>query len=192
MRTSILACLLVLSITASAQRIDSIDLHILQKIALTRTPERTRFQHIISDANEYVNIAIPAGLLAGGIIGNDREMRLNALYVASTTASTALLNAGLKLIFKRPRPFKAFPGFTAVYTPNSYSFPSGHTSSAFSATTALSRAYPKWYVVAPSMLWAGAVGYSRMYLGVHNPSDVLAGAALGAGMTWGFDFIRRY
>ncbi|ULT24063.1 phosphatase PAP2 family protein [Sphingobacterium sp. E70] len=45
----------------------------------------------------------------------------------------------------------------------------------------MSRAYSKWYVVAPSLLWAGSVGYSRMYLGVHYPTDVLAGAVLGLG-----------
>ncbi|HEU4788615.1 MAG TPA: phosphatase PAP2 family protein, partial [Flavobacterium sp.] len=37
------------------------------------------------------------------------------------------------------------------------------------------------YVIAPSFLWAGAVGYSRMYLGVHYPTDVLAGAIVGSG-----------
>jgi undecaprenyl-diphosphatase len=43
----------------------------------------------------------------------------------------------------------------------------------------LSRSYPKWYIAAPAYLWAGSVGYSRMYLGVHYPSDVFGGAVLG-------------
>ena len=64
------------------------------------------------------------------------------------------------------------------------SFPSGHTSFAFATATSLSIKYPRWYVIAPSYLWAGAVGYSRMNLGVHYPSDVLAGAMLGAGSAW--------
>ena len=63
----------------------------------------------------------------------------------------------------------------------SWSFPSGHTSSAFALATSLSIVYPKWYVIVPSYLWASSVGYSRMHLGVHYPSDVLAGALVGTG-----------
>jgi membrane-associated phospholipid phosphatase len=64
---------------------------------------------------------------------------------------------------------------------SSASFPSGHTSIAFATATALSLKYPKWYVIAPASIWACSVGYSRMNLGVHYPSDVFAGAVLGAG-----------
>jgi len=183
--------LLFCSVTAHAQsKIDSFDIHVLQNIAATRTAGQTGFFRFISNTNDYVNVAIPAGLLAGGIIDHNADMRQNALYVASSCAVTTLLNTALKLIFKRPRPFKLHVNFTPVYTPGGYSFPSGHTSSAFSSATALARAYPKWYVIAPAMLWAGTVGYSRMYLGVHNPSDVTAGAILGAGTAFGLGFIR--
>jgi membrane-associated phospholipid phosphatase len=64
------------------------------------------------------------------------------------------------------------------------SFPSGHTSDAFATATSLSIAFPKWYVIAPSFLWACSVGYSRMDLGVHYPSDVMAGAIIGAGSAY--------
>lgn len=71
-----------------------------------------------------------------------------------------------------------------VVSEASYSMPSGHTSTAFATATSLSLAYPKWYVVAPSFVWAGAIGYSRMHLGVHYPSDVLAGAIVGSGSAY--------
>ncbi|HSC36729.1 MAG TPA: phosphatase PAP2 family protein, partial [Chitinophagaceae bacterium] len=65
-----------------------------------------------------------------------------------------------------------------------YSFPSGHTSSAFAMATSISMSYPKWYVIAPCYLWAGTVGVSRIVLGVHYPSDVLAGALVGMGSAY--------
>ncbi|MCL4640571.1 MULTISPECIES: phosphatase PAP2 family protein [Olivibacter] len=170
--------------------VDQIDLRILENLAAKRSEQETKAMRIISDANNYVNAAIPAGLFVAGVIDGNKEMRQNAVYIASSTAITALLNFGLKKIFKRPRPFIAHSGFKAVYQPSSYSFPSGHTSASFSTATALSRAYPKWYIIAPSFIWAGTVGYSRMYLGVHNPSDVAAGAILGAGSAFGMGFIR--
>ncbi|WP_295128437.1 phosphatase PAP2 family protein [uncultured Chitinophaga sp.] len=182
--------LLLFTATAHAQKIDSADIHVLEHIALTRTPAQSKVFKFIANANTYVNIAVPAGLLVGGIASHDRDMRMNALYVASSTATTALLNAGLKKIFKRSRPFRAHPDFTPVITAGGYSLPSGHSSSTFSNAMAVSRAYPKWYVIAPSFLWAGAVGYSRMYLGVHYPSDVMAGAALGVGTAYSLGFIR--
>jgi membrane-associated phospholipid phosphatase len=45
-------------------------------------------------------------------------------------------------------------------------------------------AFPKWYVAIPAFSYAGAVGYSRLDLGVHYPSDVLAGALLGSGTAY--------
>ena len=177
--------------TVGAQSaIDKMDLRILESLAAKRTSQQTRVMRVISDANNYVNAAIPAGLFIAGVIDGDKGMRQNAAYVASSTATTALLNFALKKIFKRERPFIAHIGFKAVYEPASYSFPSGHTSASFSTATALSHAYPKWYVIAPSFIWAGTVGYSRMYLGVHNPSDVAAGAILGTGTAFGLGFMR--
>ena len=63
--------------------------------------------------------------------------------------------------------------------------PSGHTSTVFAAATSVSILYPKWYVIAPSYLFAASVGYSRMYLGVHYPSDVLIGAIIGTASSLG-------
>ena len=171
-------------------RLQHFDDHTLEYLASKRTPGQTKTWLLISNTNDYVNVAIPAGLLVAGIIDHNPDLRQNALYVASSTATTFLLNTLIKKLVKRPRPFISNTRLTAVYQPTSTSFPSGHTSSAFSSATALVRAYPKWYVVAPAFLWSSAVGYSRMYLGVHYPTDVTAGAILGVGTAFGMGFIR--
>lgn len=61
----------------------------------------------------------------------------------------------------------------------------------FALATSLSLSYPKWYIIVPSYAWAGSVGYSRMDLGVHYPSDVLAGAVIGAGSAWLTYYINK-
>ncbi len=166
------------------------DEHILEYLAARRTPAQTAFWRTVSDANIFVDIGVPVTMLTTGLIKNDVDMKKNSLYVASSTAVAYLLNFTIKKLVKRPRPFITDLRLVPVYRPSEYSFPSGHTSSSFSTTIALSRAYPKWYIIAPSLLWSAGVGYSRMYLGVHYPTDVGSGLLLGAGSAFGMGFLR--
>ena len=85
----------------------------------------------------------------------------------------------LKNIIQRPRPVFMVEGLTALAViPASYSFPSGHACSSFAASYVIVRQFGKrgaWaYVV------AALISFSRIYVGVHYPSDVIAGALLGA------------
>lgn len=83
-----------------------------------------------------------------------------------------------KALFRRNRPPAAIPGYRSVIEPaDQFSFPSGHTSAAFLVAGAMAFALP-WtaWLMYP---WALAVGISRVILGVHFPTDTLAGAAMG-------------
>jgi len=167
------------------------DDRILIDLQDNRTPEQTGFFLFMSNTNQYVDIGVPTALLAGGIIDHNEAMRQNSLYVASSTALSYGLTFLIKHIVKRPRPFIQNINIVPVYRASGTSFPSGHTSSSFATATALSIAYPKWYVIVPSFLWAGTVSYSRMYLGEHYPSDVAAGTLLGAGSAVSLLFIKK-
>lgn len=179
------------SVVARAQgSFQRLDERILEDLAAGRTDGQTKLWRFISNANNYVNAGIPAGVLVDGVIRNDDRTKQDALYMATSAAATYLLNVAIKKLVRRPRPFLTDANLVPVYRPGECSFPSGHTSSVFSAMASLVRVYPKWYVIAPAYLWAGGVGYSRMYLGVHYPTDVTAGAVLGTGTAFAFGFLR--
>lgn len=171
--------------------LQKLDDHIMIDLQEHRTPEQTGVFMFLSQTHLYGDIGIPAGLLVGGIISNDKQMRQNSLYIASSTALSFGLTFLIKHIVKRPRPFVQNINIVPVYRAGSTSFPSGHTSSSFATVTALSRAYPKWYVIAPAFLWAGSVSYSRMYLGVHYPTDVAAGAVIGTGSAFVLQSLKK-
>lgn len=94
---------------------------------------------------------------------------------------------GLKRIVGRPRPYVTralssrsshHPAPGDRYT----SFPSGHATLSAALVTSWGLSHPQWYIVGPGALWAVGVSLSRLHLGVHYPTDIAAGMALGAGV----------
>ena len=84
----------------------------------------------------------------------------------------------LKSLIKRDRPCESLENVHKRITPSDrFSFPSGHTAAAFVIVVLVGHFFP-WLVV-PAILWASLVGFSRIYLGVHYPTDILAGMAVG-------------
>lgn len=89
---------------------------------------------------------------------------------------TALFTFLLKQLIARPRPYEVLD-IRILEHASSASFPSGHAAIAFFVAYNLSRCYPKYK--AGFYAWAALVGLSRIYLGMHYLTDVIAGAALG-------------
>jgi membrane-associated phospholipid phosphatase len=157
------------------------DIDLLKKINLNRNTNIQSEMVGITNSVMPISIGTPIIIYAVGLIEKDSITKKKAIFIGETFAASAFITLVLKNVTKRDRPYVTYPEIDNVVEESGYSFPSGHTSLAFATATSLSMAYPKWYVIAPSFLWAGAVGYSRLYLGVHYPTDVLAGAIVGSG-----------
>ncbi len=162
----------------------NIDIRLLRDINLNRNTKLDNSFRGITNSAGPISIATPLVVYSIGIIKNDLTIKKKGVYIAETFLVSAFVSTALKYGVNRERPFKTYPDLEKETSGGSPSFPSGHTSTAFSTATSLSIAFPKWYVIAPSFLWAGAIGYSRMDLGVHYPSDVLAGAIIGCGSAY--------
>lgn len=92
-----------------------------------------------------------------------------------------VVNLTIKPLVSRPRPWLAIENFVNLvpeHDPNS--FPSGHTNAAFAFALAVCMSAPKKWMQAAAVAMAAVMGLSRLYVGVHFPSDVLAGAVIGS------------
>jgi membrane-associated phospholipid phosphatase len=146
----------------------------------------------MSASTYVISAAVPAGLLAAGFIENDPALKRKSYVVFGGIVIEIVISESLKSAINRNRPYQDHPGDIFPYkNMNGRSFPSGHTSMAFATATGISLECKKWYVIVPAYLWAGSVSYSRMYLGVHYPTDVLAGAVVGAGSAFLSKWLNR-
>lgn len=151
------------------------------------------YNKFISKSEPYIAVGVPVAMAVAAWIKNDKGLLKDAIYVGTSVAGTFVVTYGMKYLFDRERPYEKYPDRVHAYShESSPSFPSGHTATAFALATSLSLRYPKWYVIAPTALWACSVGVSRMNEGVHYPSDVLAGAVLGAGCAVANIYINRW
>lgn len=112
-----------------------------------------------------------------------KTRRAGVAMAAALLVNLAACNLVLKPLVGRIRPFEAnaFTGLL-IAPPGDPSFPSGHTAASFAAAAALWRYHRKGGAAAFAL--AGLMGLSRLYLYVHYPSDVLAGALTGAAAAW--------
>jgi membrane-associated phospholipid phosphatase len=138
-----------------------------------------------SNSAYYAAGAASFGTLIYGFVSNDATAKHNAVETFINLGASVLVTNLIKVTVNRTRPADRYPDEIFVNSPtHNQSFPSGHTSLAFATATTLSMQYNKWYVTVPAYAWATSVAYSRMYLGKHYPTDVLAGAAVGIGTAY--------
>lgn len=152
---------------------EGIDLKLL-RLMRTRghTPGVEKVAKLVGKAGNYGAVWVAVGLVLAALDSSHRE----AWLICAALGPVAIgLNFAVKLVVRRPRPvLEGLPPLGGA--PSSLSFPSAHATASFAVATAMTRVDPLG-AVAFALAFALALG--RPYLGMHYPSDVLAGAVLG-------------
>lgn len=114
-----------------------------------------------------------------------RTRKAGLLGLLSLALGALFTNVILKHLVARPRPWLTVEGLRyVIFEPDPNSFPSGHTCAAFAAAGAWFRALDRRWMGATGLTLAALMGLSRLYVGVHFPSDVLVGALVGLLAAW--------
>ena len=147
----------------------------------------------LSHSGLILSVGLPSAMGIYALIQKDEPLLKDAIYIGTSVIEAVGITYAMKYSIDRKRPYEKYPGLiTPIEAEDSPSFPSGHTAAAFSLATSLSIKYPKWYVIAPSAVWACGVGFARINQGVHYPSDVLTGAAIGVGCAFVNVYVNRW
>ena len=161
------------------ETIQNADLSILHAIQGAASPAMDTLMVAFTTAGEYGAVWV---LLAVAMIAAGKHRTYGFAILAAIALVVLFGEIGLKHLIARPRPFLLDPSLatTLVTLPDSYSCPSGHTASSFAAATVLclTPLVHRW-LKPVAVGTAGITGFSRLYLCVHNPTDVLFGAVVG-------------
>nr|MDQ3579869.1 phosphatase PAP2 family protein [Actinomycetota bacterium] len=166
----------------SARRVNRVDQDLVRRsAALPHTPLDEGLKRLSKSANKGV-LWFSVAVVFTATKGSSRRGALRGVAAIAFASTSANLVA--KNLFPRRRPAAELvpPHRRLTRRPTSSSFPSGHAASAAAFTTAVALESPRLAaLIAPV---AGAVAYSRVHTGVHWPSDVVAGAAIGVGAAY--------
>ena len=155
--------------------IKTIDEKILLRISRLHRPILNKIMIAITTAGNTGTIWL---LIAVPMLLNPSARNKGIKLILSLLLTGFIGEIIIKRLVGRMRPSKSIEQEKLlIKEPITYSFPSGHTSSSFAAAVTIFLNYPNFAIAA--FVLAGAIAFSRLYLKVHYPSDILAGAALG-------------
>lgn len=131
-------------------------------------------------------------LLSIGLLLWKKWRKTGEMGICAVALSVLVNNLFLKHFVARSRPFTVIEALVPlIKKPTDYSFPSGHTACAFAVGFLLFRRLPKPYGIL-CLILAALIGFSRIYLGVHYPSDVIAGMASGICISYAAEWIVEH
>lgn len=169
-------------------QVEEVDRSVFDTVAGWESPVLDKVMPGLSTAASFSRIWMAiAALLA--VVGGRKGRRTALEGMAAIGVTSFLANVVLKGLTRRTRPTDPVPEERRLKQPDSSSFPSGHTASAAAFSGVVGRSYPVLWL--PLNALAGAIGFSRVYTGVHYPGDVAAGWLLGKGVAFGIDRVDR-
>lgn len=161
------------------QFFQSLDIGILLWLQQMRCESVSAF---VSFYTSLGNLGLLWLIIAAALLCRKDTRRAGIYTLCAMAVGMIFTNLTLKPLIARTRPWVAIPELTALIVENDpLSFPSGHTCAAFASAVTLCWALPKKYrsFKIAILFLAVFMGFSRLYVGVHYPSDVLAGAIVG-------------
>ena len=160
--------------------IDTLDRAVFATIAATPTPALDEPMRRLGRAADRSKLWFGAAA-AMAALGGQAGRRAALVGLVSLGTASATVNLAVKYGAMRPRPQRpVVDGSRHLPMPRSSSFPSGHSASAFAFAVAAGNQLP--VLALPLNAAAGLVAYSRVHTGVHYPSDVVAGSAIGGAL----------
>ena len=177
--------LLVLFVPAFSQPDPSnIDVRLFRSINNSQSQFKSSLLDVTDKSVWPIAVATPISMTIYGLLTERNETFESGVLLGCSEVLAYSVNTLLKEGIDRERPYAVLSNVHIGHLDSAdpYSFPSGHTAGAFAIATMLTLRYsdkPEVYI--PAIVWAGLVGYGRIYFGLHYPSDVLGGALVGAG-----------
>lgn len=171
--------LLSLFLSTITDTFQAMDLATLEALNSSRVTDLDLLLLALTMSAYGLGAVVPVALYLLGHVRKSAALRLKAFqYVLAMCLMVGVIGA-LKYTVNRTRPFVGHNSIERIAEASSPSFPSGHTAFAFTAAVALALMFRNAPLRVMVLAWAILVAYSRLALGVHYPSDVLASILIG-------------
>ncbi|MBY0434940.1 MAG: phosphatase PAP2 family protein [Cyclobacteriaceae bacterium] len=155
--------------------------NVIASLQASQSEGSITFFQVVSDSISFVSLGIPALFVLFGLIKKRKELTRSGLLILLSIALAGSISAVIKRTLKEPRPYEVDSRIKQLSVGGSNSFPSGHTAEASAAALGFMLIlFRNRLSIFLSVIWAGTIMLSRIVLGVHNFTDILAGIVVGS------------